>query len=136
LRKNELIVDNDSYYQGHHRHTSSATAFDATTANSIAPRQLVAPLKHLGNERESKYYQHDGGYYEDRAIPLNQKAYYSGNNSMTSDSLPSTAVDTNSRQVPNEVDYPVVYATHAEERHVPHLKDGTMVEPPHTRDFL
>jgi hypothetical protein len=110
--------------------------------NTPAPRHLVAPLNHLGERegdgRESKYYQHDGGYYEDIVVPFNQKGYYSANNSTTSDSLPSTAVDTNgvfARQVPNEVDYPVVYSTtNAEERYIPHLKDDTaMVEPPHTR---
>ncbi|KAI7902211.1 uncharacterized protein BX663DRAFT_512127 [Cokeromyces recurvatus] len=158
--KNEFIDDDDdSYYQtnNNNRHSTS-NEITTTTADGIitkttagcsplAPRHLVAPLE--GDGRESKFYPltNDGYYYEDIIAPSYPptKAFYSRNNSITSDSLPSTAIDSNNnistsyngmRHVPNEVDYPVV-ATNLEERHVPHLKDDDdipRIEPPHTRD--
>ncbi|KAI8090170.1 uncharacterized protein B0P05DRAFT_529631 [Gilbertella persicaria] len=145
-QKNELIDDDDdSYYRGHGRQPSTATALETgavagmTSLDSPAPRHLVAPLQHLGdNGRESKYFQNEGGYYEDVVAPYpTTAAYYSGNNSVASDSLPSTAVDNSTygggvRHVPNEADYLVSPNNTA--RHVPHLKDNHAQEPPHSKD--
>jgi hypothetical protein len=155
-QKNDLIDDDDdSYYRGHQRHASTTmeggvgAGVTGMTSLPPTPRHLVAPLNHLGERegdgRESKYYQDEGGYYDDVVTaPYPQQAFYSGNNSVSaSDSLPSTAVEPYAaaaggggggvfRQVPNEVGYSPVN----EERHVPHLKDNitTTIEPPHTRD--
>ncbi|KAI8337833.1 hypothetical protein EDC96DRAFT_523491 [Choanephora cucurbitarum] len=130
-QKNELIDDDDdSYYRGLNGRPLSAASVDHTNPAVMtslnSPRQLIVPE----GLRESKYFQADG-YYEDRLAPYPKAAaYYSANNSVASDSLPSTAVDINGghRNVPNEIDY------FAEERHVPHLKESSREEPPHARD--
>ncbi|OBZ86904.1 hypothetical protein A0J61_05041 [Choanephora cucurbitarum] len=130
-QKNELIDDDDdSYYRGLNGRPLSAASVDHTNPAVMtslnSPRPLVAPE----GLRESKYFQGDG-YYEDRLAPYPKAAaYYSANNSVASDSLPSTAVDINGgyRNVPNEIEH------FPEERHVPHLKESSREEPPHARD--
>ncbi|KAI8373288.1 hypothetical protein BD560DRAFT_423198 [Blakeslea trispora] len=141
-QKTELIDDDDdSYYRGLNGRPLSAASVEhnnaagMTSLNSPTLRQLVAPPQHtVENMRESKYLQGDGGYYEDLVAPYSKAAaYYSANNSVASDSLPSTAVDMTAhtgghRNVPNEIEYIT------EERHVPHLKENHVQEPPHSKD--
>lgn len=128
LQQGGYIDDNDSYYRGVNRHSSSGAAPPVMTSSMPSPRQLVAPMAGLhlaadnreGDGRDSKYYLHDGGgYYEDTTMvsPI-YAPYYSNSNSVAaSDSSPSTTVENNGyssptfatfnnrgRHVPNEVD--------------------------------
>lgn len=159
------IEDTGSYFRGAGGRASVGGVPSAgldMTSSLPAPRHLVAPFAGLGTNREgdgseSKYYQHDGGYYDDIVPPSNlypKSGFYSTTDSVTSDSLPSTTVDNSYyssqnyslgggiRHVPNEVDRPVYTTTNGvppvtplttEERHVPHLKEN-IEEPPHSKD--
>lgn len=161
------VEDSGSYFRGAGGRGSVGGVPSAglgMTSSLPAPRHLVAPFAGLGTNREgdgseSKYYQHDGGYYDDVVPPSNpypKSGFYSTTDSVTSDSLPSTTVDNSYyssqnyqlgggfRHVPNEVDRSVSTATAAsgippvmplatEERHVPHLKEN-IEEPPHSKE--
>lgn len=116
----------NSYYQDMNQPTTNHASLSPT------PRHFVAPFESLDKHElpeESKYL-YGNGYYEDMipTSPTYPKAsYYSGNNSVASDSLPSTTVD---RHVPDQVDYPAIA-----ERHVPNAKEeGIIVEPPHSKE--
>lgn len=151
LQTNNQTIRNTSYYQSQPSQPVSPIAI----MDSQPSGQLVLPVNHMGpRERDIRYsqnYHQDYGYYQDVVVPFNQNAYYSGNNSTTSESVPSTAVDTAGtngrqvpstavdtagtygRQVPNQIDN-LIYKTNAEERFIPHVKDDYIINAPHTKD--